>query len=215
VDARLYADDAGRRLRQVAGDLLVLVAAWLAVRTAGRIAGGVRELATVADGLDRSGRTVTAAADRAGEVAEGIPVVGGALATPFRSLGGAGDELTAAGDQVAGTVETLAFWLPTVLVVAVAGWVLLYYLPRRIRWVHEATEVSRLLAGAGADGAADTVQLLGTRAAVTRPLRTLRRHLADPAAALTEGRYRELAVVELRALGLSPDRLEPATPVTR
>lgn len=214
MDARLYADDAARRLRQVAGDLLVLVAAWLTVRTAGRIAGGVRELATVADGLDRSGRTVMAAADRAGDAAEGIPVVGGALATPFRSLGSAGDELTVAGDQVARTVETLAFWLPMLLVAAVAGWVLLYYLPRRIRWVHEATEVSRLLA----DADTDTVRLLGTRAAATRPLRTLRRHLTDPAAALADGRYRDLALVELRALGLSPDRLEraaPAAPVTR
>jgi hypothetical protein len=211
VDARLYADEAGRRLRQVAGDLLVLVASWLAVRTAGRIAGGVRELDSVADGLDRSGRTVAAAAGRAGDAAEGIPVVGGALATPFRSLGGAGDELTTAGDQVARTVETLAFWLPTLLVVAVAGWVLLSYLPARIRWVHEATEVSRLLA----DVDADTVQLLGTRAAVTRPLRTLHRDLADPAAALAAGRYRELAAVELRALGLSPDRLEGAAPETR
>lgn len=203
MDTRLYADDGGRRLRQVAGDVLVLAVVWWTVRTALRLADGIRELGAVADGLGRSGRTVTEAASRAGAAVEPIPGFGGALAAPLRTLGGAGTDLTAAGVQVERSVESLAFWLPTLLVVVVLVWLLGRHLPRRIRWVQEATEVTRLLAEP------DAAQLLGTRAATSRSLRTLRRYIADPAAALADGRYEELASVELRALGLSPDRLRP------
>jgi hypothetical protein len=206
VDARLYADDGGRRLRQVTGDLVVLLAVGWTVRTAGRLADGVREFGAVADGLDRSGRTVSDAAERAGGAVEPIPAVGGALSAPFRALGGAGQELAAAGAQVERSVDSLAFWLPALLLVVVLGWIATRYVPGRLRWIQEATEVTRLLESAGA------AQLLGTRAAATRPLRTLRRHVDDPAAALADGRYEELASIELRALGLSPDRFTERVP---
>jgi hypothetical protein len=206
VDARLYADDGRRRLRQVAGDLLVLVVTGWTVRTAGRLADGVREFGAVADGLDRSGRTVSDAASRAGSAVEPLPAVGGALSAPFRALGGAGQELATAGAQVERSVDQLAFWLPALLLVVVLGWVATRYVPSRLHWIREATEVTHLLADA------DAAQLLGTRAAATRPLRTLRRHVDDPAAALADGRYEELATIELRALGLSPDRLAGRVP---
>jgi hypothetical protein len=201
VDARLYADDGRYRLRQAAGDALVLLVTWWTIRTASRLADGVREFGAVADGLDRSGRTVSDAATRAGSAVEPLPAVGGALSAPFRALGGAGEELAAAGGQVERSVESLAFWLPAVLLVVILGWVVTRYLPSRLRWIQEATEVTHLLASE------EAVRLLGTRAVATRPLRTLRRYVDDPAAAFASGRYEELATIELRAMGLSPDRL--------
>jgi hypothetical protein len=207
VGWRLYADDELIRLRQAAGDAVALFVAWWVVRLARRLAEAIGEFGVVADGLDRSGRSVSSGAENAVDAVEGLPAVGGALAAPFRTLGQAGSELTAAGDQVGRTVETVAFWVPLVLAVAVLGWIALRYVPHRVRWVREATEVARLLASPGA------AQLLGLRAATGRPLRTLRRAVGDPAAALAEERFHELAAVELRALGLSVDRLEtPSTP---
>ncbi|MEX0835120.1 MAG: hypothetical protein WD010_03445, partial [Nitriliruptor sp.] len=141
------------------------------------------------------------AAGRASDAVDGIPAVGGALSAPLRTLGGAGDGLIGAGQQVADGVAAVAFWVPVVLAGLVLSWVVSSYLPRRIRWIREARDVEHLL------GSADAVQLLGVRAAATRPLRMLRREVADPAAALAAGRYAELAAVELRAVGLSPARL--------
>ncbi|MEX1177591.1 MAG: hypothetical protein WEB09_03935 [Nitriliruptor sp.] len=201
MGVRLYADETWVRLRQVAGDATVLAITWWVIRTARRLAEAIGEFAAVADGLDRSGRTVSEAAGRASEAVEGIPAVGNALATPFRSLGGAGTELVGAGEQVGRTVAAVAFWVPAVFVALVLGWVLLWYLPRRTRWVREVRAVEELLRSPDAD------RLLAVRAAATRPLRQLRREVDDPAGALAEGRHAELAAVEMRALGLAPARL--------
>ncbi|MEX0836289.1 MAG: hypothetical protein WD010_09375, partial [Nitriliruptor sp.] len=91
MDVRLYADDARLRLRQVAGDAVVLAVVWWVVRTARRLSAAISEFGVVADGLDRSGRTVATAAGRASDAVDGIPAVGGALSAPFRTLRGAGD----------------------------------------------------------------------------------------------------------------------------
>jgi hypothetical protein len=211
VGWRLYADDPWLRTRQVVGDALALAVAWWIVRLAARLRHGIDELRLVASGLERSGRSVSEGAGSAESAVEGVPAVGGALAAPFRTIGGAGRELTAAGDQVARTVETVAFWVPVLVTALVLGWIVLRYLPARVRWVAEATEAALVL------GSPDAARLLGVRAAATRPLRTLRREVGDPATALAEERYVELARVELRALGLSTHALDagrPPSPVT-
>jgi hypothetical protein len=206
VGWRLYADDELVRLRQVVGDALAIAVAWWVIRLALRLRDAIGELRVVARGLEGSGRGVSQGAQNAGDAVASIPGVGSALSAPFRTLGGAGRDLVAAGDQVGRTVDSVALWLPLVLALLVLGWIALRYLPARLRWVREATEVTQVLASPGA------AQLLGLRAAATRPLRTLRREVGDPAAALAAERYAELAVVELRALGLSPDALERAAP---
>lgn len=195
---RLYADDGGRRLRQVVGDVLAVLAIWWVIRLALRLRDAIRELRVVADGLDSSGRSVASGARSAEDAVDGLPAIGGALAAPFRTLGGAGRDLVAAGEQVGQTVDAIAFWVPFVLVLVVLLSVAALYLPRRLRWIREATEVARVLASP------DAARLLGLRAATGRPLRTLRRAVGDPAAALAAERYEDLATVELRALGLAP-----------
>lgn len=203
---RLYADDELRRLRQVVGDVLAVLAAWWVVRVAFRLRDGIREFHVVAEGLDSSGQSVVRGARNAEEAVDGLPAIGGALAAPFRTLGGAGQDLVAAGDQVGQTVDAVAFWVPFLLLLLVLAAVAVLYLPFRLRWIREATEVSRVL------GSPEAARLLGLRAATGRPLRTLRRAIGDPAAALAAERYEELAAVELRALGLSRVHLEAASP---
>lgn len=203
---RLYADDELRRLRQVVGDVLAVLAAWWVVRLAFRLRDGIREFRVVAEGLDSSGQSVVRGARNAEEAVDGLPAIGGALAAPFRTLGGAGRDLVAAGDQVGQTVDAVAFWIPFLLVLLVLSVVTVLYLPFRLRWIREATEVSRVLTSP------EAARLLGLRAATGRPLRTLRRAVGDPAAALAAERYEELAAVELRALGLSPAHLASPRP---
>jgi hypothetical protein len=199
---QLYADRGPRRVRQVAGDLAVVLVGSFVVTIGLAIHDAIDALQGVGVQLDRSGRTVTQGADRAVEVVEGFPGLGTTLAAPFGTIGGAGLQLSAAGTQVTETVATVAVLVPTLFVGLVLGYVAFRYVPARVRWIREAAEVARLLV------APDAERLLAHRAVATRPLSTLRRLGGeDVAAALAAGRWAELAVIELDALGLDVERL--------
>jgi hypothetical protein len=203
---RLYADRGPRRVRQVLGDLLVLGVGYLMVTVALQVRDAIASLGTVGVQLHRSGRTVSQGADRAVEAVDGVPGLGGALAAPFGTISGAGRQLTAAGAQVEGATATLAFLVSALLIGLTLGYVLFRYLPGRIRWVHEAAEVERLLQGP------DAARLLAHRAVANRPLRMLRRRGGeDVAADLADGRWERLAAIELDVLGLDAQRLRPAS----
>jgi hypothetical protein len=200
---QLYADRATVRVRQVLADLLTVGGVWVGVAVALELRRSIAGLDGVGRQLERSGRTVTQGADRAVETVGGIPTVGDALAAPFGTIGGAGRQLSAAGLQVTETVATLAVLVPAVLLGLVLGALLFRVLPRRVAWVREVAEVRRLLT------LPDAERLLAHRAVATRPLRELRRLAGDEAAAwFAEERFRPLAAIELRALGLDPGRLE-------
>jgi hypothetical protein len=198
----LYADRGAVRARQLTGDLTMVAVTVLAVWLARELRGTILALDGAAQGLMDSGETVSSGARSAAEAVEGIPAVGGALASPFTTIAGAGTQITSAGAQTSDAVHTLALLLPGLLAGILVGYVLFRLLPARIRWVQEAAEVRRLLASS------DAARLLAHRAVATRPLRELRRRLDDPAAALAEERWDELAGVELHALGLRPRRLD-------
>lgn len=198
----LYADRPAVRARQVIGDVTMIAVTVLAVWLARALRGSILELDGAARALIDSGETVSSGATSAAEAVDGIPAVGGALASPFTTIAGAGTQITSAGTQTSDAVHTLALLLPGLLVGLLVGYVLFRLLPARIRWVREAAEVRRLLASANA------ARLLAHRAVATRSLRELRRGLGDPAAALAAQRWNELAGVELHALGLRARRLE-------
>jgi hypothetical protein len=207
---QLYAEQGPLRLRQIAGDLLVVGILYLAIATALRLRDALVSLGDVGVQLDRSGRTVTQGADRAGEAIGGIPAIGGALAAPFGTISGAGAQLAAAGDQVADSAATLGLLLPVLLLGLALGAVLFGYLPRRYRWMQETAEVRSLLQEPNA------AQLLAYRAVTTRPLRTLRRRGgSDVADAFSVGDWERLAVIELGELGLDDRRLPRRDPRAR
>jgi hypothetical protein len=199
---QLYAEQGPLRLRQIAGDLLVVGIVYLAFATALRLRDALVSLGEVGVQLDRSGRTVTQGADRAGEAIGGIPAIGGALAAPFGTISGAGAQLSAAGDQVADSAATLGLLLPVLLLGLALGYVVFGYLPRRYRWMQETAEVRSLLQEPNA------AQLLAYRAVTTRPLRALRRRGgSDVGDAFSAGDWERLAVIELGELGLDDRRL--------
>jgi hypothetical protein len=197
---RLYAETASRRVRQLAGDLLVLAwtAAWV---FAGRsLYLLVEKLAAPGRAVERAG---TSFATDAGEIQQKvarIPVVGDELRDPFGRLGGVGQTLADAGVTQQQVVHDLALWLGVLVAAVPVAALLVMWLPGRVAWAREAGAASRLRMG-GAD-----LELFALRAVANRSLRELYRVTPDPAGALRSGDYAGLAALELRALGL---RTEP------
>jgi hypothetical protein len=126
----------------------------------------------------------------------GVPLVGDELQSPFEAAAGAGRTLERAGAAQQEVVHTLALWLGVLLAVIPIGYVLLRQVPKRVRWIREASAASRLRIDA------EDLHLFALRAVSTRPLYELKRACADPARALATGDYEPLAGLELGALGL-------------
>jgi hypothetical protein len=197
---KLYAETAGLRARQLAGDLAMLAwtAAWVAAGlTLYRL---VERLAVPGARVEQAGNGF------AGDVAEiqqkvgRLPVVGDELQDPFGRLAGVGQTLAEAGVAQQEVVRQLALWLGVVVAAVPIIALLLVWLPRRVAWMREAGAASRLRLG-GAD-----LELFAIRAVANRPLRELHRVSPDPAGDLRAGEFQALADLELRSLGLRAPR---------
>ena len=123
-----------------------------------------------------------------------IPILGDRLG-PITS---GGEALQRAGDTQQDVVQTLAVWLAVLLAGVPIGWLLVRYLPGRLRWAREAAAASHLRSQPAA------AQLFALRALANRPVHRLRRVAADPAGAYARGDYEALAALELAELGLGP-----------
>lgn len=186
---QLYADKPGRRVRQVAADLAVLIGCWLAVRAGIATYRLVDRLAGPGRATESAGTDLRLAADGAGGRIDDLPVVGDTLAAPFAALADSGAALVAAGQaqqeavaQLGLVLGLLVGGLPLLVLVALV-------VPPRIRWVRDAGAARAL--SADADGQA----LLATRAAATLPLHRLLAAGTTPVA---------LAALQLDELGLVP-----------
>jgi hypothetical protein len=209
---RLYADRPERRARQLAADagLLAWVVLWVLVaRTVHRVA---LVLAEPGRALEDLGRSISDSMGSAAGAAGRVPVAGGSLAKPFQALGDAGGSVAGAGQGAQDAVGTLATVLAVVLVVLPVGWMVLRWLPWRLRWAREAAAADRLMADRVLD--APDLELLAARALATAPLPALAGLPAGTGAGWRSGdpaAVRALAGLELRRLGL---RLPPETLVS-
>jgi hypothetical protein len=208
---RLYADRPDRRARQVAADVGLLAWAVLWVLVARAVHAAVLVLADPGRAVEDLGRSISDTMGSAAGAAGDVPLVGDDLAGPLSALGRAGGAVAGAGQSTQDAVATLATVLAVVLVVLPVGWLLLRWLPWRLRWAREARAADRLLSDQRL-GAAD-LELLAARALATAPLPALAAlpagtgsgwRAGDPAA------VRALAGLELDRLGL---RLPPGTTV--
>ncbi|GAB4083233.1 hypothetical protein [Modestobacter muralis] len=212
---RLYADRPDRRARQVAADLglVAWLVLWLLVARV--VHRAVLVLAEPGRALADLGRSISDTMGSAAGAADGVPVVGDELATPFDALGDAGASVTGAGQGAQDAVSTLATVLAVVLVLLPVGWLLLRWLPWRLGWLREARATDRLL-GHGAQGPPD-LELLAGRALATAPVSRLAVLPAGTGAGWRAGdpaAVRELAGLELQRLGLHlpPDATGAAQP---
>ena len=127
-----------------------------------------------------SGNSVAGNMNSAAGVAEDVPVVGDDLAAPFDALADASGSVSGAGQAAQDAVGTLATVLAVVLVVLPVGWLLLRWLPWRLRLRARGRCRAR-----GCSPARRTCELLAARALATAPLPRL--------AALPAGHRRRLA----------------------
>jgi hypothetical protein len=139
----------------------------------------------------------------AGDVLEGLPLVGDEARAPFDEASGAADELAEAGRAEVRAVESLANGLGLAVALIPILLVGAFYLPSRIRFVRRATAGARLV------DASEDLDLFALRALTHQPLHVLARITDDPAGAWRRGDRAvtdRLAELELRANGL---RLPP------
>ncbi|MFP5372511.1 MAG: hypothetical protein ACLGI3_17425, partial [Actinomycetes bacterium] len=128
-----------------------------------------------------------------------VPLVGDELSTPFEALAEAGGSVRGAGQAAQESVATLALVLAVVLVVLPVGWLVLRWLPWRLRYVRETGAARQLL-----DGTPD-LEILAARALATAPLPQLAQLPAGTGVGWRTGEpgaVRTLAGLELARLGL-------------
>src|SRR4051794_39833898 len=196
---RLYAQRPDLRLRQVLGDAGVLAWIVLWVLVARTVHRAVLVLAEPGQAIEDLGGSVARNMASAAETADRVPVAGDALAQPFQSLGDAGASVRGAGQSAQDAVGTLALVLAVVLVLVPVGWLLLRWLPGRLRYAREAGAAARLLRGT------PDLELLAVRALATAPLPRLAALPAGTGAAWRDGdpaAVRALAALEVGRLGL-------------
>jgi hypothetical protein len=196
---QLYAQDPVRRTRQLAADAGMLAWVLLWVLVARTVHAAVLVLAEPGRAVEDLGDSVAGNMASAAGVAEDVPVVGDELAAPFGALADAGGSVTGAGQAAQDAVGTLATVLAVVLVLLPVGWLLLRWLPWRLRWAREAGAARQLLTGT------PDLHLLAARAVATAPLPRLATLPSGTGAAWQAGdpaAVRALAGLELRRLGL-------------
>jgi hypothetical protein len=196
---QLYAQDPVRRTRQLAADAGMLAWVLLWVLVARTVHAAILVLAEPGRAVEDLGDSVAGNMASAAGVAEDVPVVGDELAAPFGALADAGGSVTGAGQAAQDAVGTLATVLAVVLVLLPVGWLLLRWLPWRLRWAREAGAARQLLTGT------PDLHLLAARAVATAPLPRLATLPSGTGAAWQAGdpaAVRALAGLELRRLGL-------------
>jgi hypothetical protein len=198
---KLYADRPGRLAGQLLGDVLVVVLVYLSVRLGRGAHDRVAELAGPGRDAEAAARdlhgTLRGAAGDVGDA----PLVGGALARPFRALASTSRDLAESAQSYQDAVAQVATL--TGLVVAGVPVVLLLalWLPRRAAWVVEATAAARLVRAGSA-----SAELLAVRALARQPLHRLARVGPETLAGWKAGNpvaTAELARLELAEIGLN------------
>ncbi len=194
---RFYAEHPLRAARQLLADVLAVAWVVLVVNIAQAARDLIDRLQTPARTLADAGESVRGAFDGAAHTAAGIPLVGTELARALDLGTRAGASLAAAGQQQVGVVANLALGVAIAVVAVGALPVVLTWLAVRVRYARYA--------GSAATARARDLDLLALRALAHQPTRRLLRVSTDPAAAWRRDDacvVRELAALELRALGL-------------
>ncbi|MFD8883242.1 hypothetical protein ACFV0H_12035 [Streptomyces erythrochromogenes] len=137
----LYAQTPARRNRQILADLIALLLIAAAVKFALAVHGAIMMLAEPGRKVESSGDSLAAALDDAGETASRVPFVGDLLKAPFRSAADAGSGIADAGQSLQDTVGQVAFLAALGLIVVPVAFVLLLWLPLRLRWIRRSATI--------------------------------------------------------------------------
>lgn len=194
-----YADNPGRRARQVVGDLLVVavlvLAGWIAVQ----VHDAVEALAAPGDQLAAAGAGLRDNLIEAGDVAGDLPLVGEQLQAAIAQAGEAAASVEDSGRRQADAARSAADWIGWAVFLLPSLALLAAWLPRRLAYALIAGRTRRLAASVeGAD-------LLALRALTRQPLRRLQSVSRAPAQEWRRGDAGTIALLarlELDDLGL-------------
>lgn len=204
----IYADLPGRRIRQILGDVGLVVWIIMWIRIAVWLHDLVMNLAAPGLALAEGGSSLASNLDSAGQSLGDVPLIGGALQSPFDGMSGAAQAIADAGQAQADAVATLAMGLSiTIAVLAILVYAIAW-IPWRIAFIRRAT-AARVFIDADAD-----LDLFALRAMARQPLHVLARITDDPAGAWRARDaevVRALATLELRSEGLRPPELPTRT----
>ncbi|MEU8485855.1 hypothetical protein [Streptomyces sp. NPDC048641] len=193
---RLYAQTPARRIRQVLADLIAVAMICAVVKLALVVHDAIGRLADPGRKAESAGVSLSDGLVDAGEAASKVPFVGGQLKKQLGSAAEAGTGLADAGRSLQDTVGHVATLTTVVLIVIPVVFVLLLWLPPRLRWIRRSAVTRRLAAG---PGGADLLAL--------RVLTGSQRELAAvsaPPGGLAEAWRRgdEQVIADLAAIGL-------------
>lgn len=197
-----YADSPGRRTAQIIGDLLVVAWVVLWIRVGNAVHDGTMALAGPGRQTDESASAMAGQLRDAGGRLGETPLVGDELATPFDRAADASEGIASAGRASVEAVEQLAVVLGLAIALIPILVILAVHLPRRWRFVREATAGARFI------DSADDLDLFALRALAHQPMRVLARVSDDPAGDWRRKDpdvVRRLAELELADVGLRPD----------
>jgi hypothetical protein len=196
---KLYAEKPFRFGRQLIADLMTVawIALWVWIAT--HLYDLVMKLAVPGQKLEDAGGGLAENLKDAQDKANGIPLVGDKLGTPFGRAAEAARSIADAGQSTQDVVHDLALtlsWAIGVLPILIA--IVLWWL-LRMRWIRSASAANRLRRRRGG------VELLALRAMTSASLRRLAMLPDDTAARWRDGDpgiIDSLAALELRRLGL-------------
>lgn len=198
---RIYAQTPARRNRQLLADLLAVLLMAAAVLFALAVRRTIMLLAEPGRKVESSGDSLATELGNAGNAASKVPLVGDLLKTPLQSAADASTGFADAGQSLQDTVGQVATLTTTALIVVPVAFVLLLWLPPRLRWIRRSTITRRIFE---TPGGAD---LLALRA-LTGPLGDLAALPAPPGGLADAWRrgdepvIADLAKVALRRAGL-------------
>lgn len=184
----MYADLPEVRARQVARDAGLLVWSYVWLRLGIGLYRTIERLRVAGDTTESAGGDLAGRLDGVARLIETIPLVGEGLRAPFIGAADASRSIADAGAATSDAVHTLALWLGVLVAVLPVVWLAAKYVPRRLRWMREASAAATLRLDV--PGAVD---VLAIRAITSHDLAEVAPHAGDRVA---------LARLELRRLGV-------------
>lgn len=191
----------GRTVRAVDAAIVVWSVVWIAMGL--WVAVEVRGLASLADTVVRAGTALERTGEALGRI-DAIPLVGGQVEEVAAAVSEAGESASASGASSRGDVERLSLLLGVVVALVPTVPLLTLYIPARIARRRELSAIREEIRAPGGD--AVLTEFLARRAVDRLPYRVLRSVSDNPWRDLEEGRHRRLADLELRRVGIRPER---------
>lgn len=196
---KIYSDFAGRRTRQIIGDVVALAGIALWVWFGVTVFSLVHGLAEWGRQMQEAGAGFEGTMTDIGDTLGGIPLIGPGIRLPFDGASGAGAALEEAGRAQQEAVLQLALVLGIGIPLLPILMILAIWLVPRILFIRRAGRATAVVeADAGLD-------LLALRALTTQKLAAITRVDADALGAWRRGDpevVRQLAQLELRSAGV-------------